>query len=61
MAEEKIDTQYTNEITCPYCGEELGDSWEYGDNGEIDCGECEKEFYFNRDVDVTYCSSKLDK
>ena len=36
--EKEIDCFCTNEIVCPYCGNEFRDSWEYkNDNFEIDC------------------------
>ena len=28
----EINHEYTEEITCPYCGEELSDSWEEEEN-----------------------------
>lgn len=55
----EINTQYTIEIVCPYCGYEFMDSWEEYDSGTTECRECEKEFYFDRDVAVTYCSNKI--
>ena len=35
MKYRNINTEYTNEITCPICGYEFSDSWEY----DLDCGE----------------------
>jgi len=56
---QKIDHKYTDEIVCPYCGSEHTDSWEYKeDSDEIQCGECEKEFTYERIVTVEYCTSK---
>lgn len=43
-----------SEITCPYCGWKDRDSWESGDSGTMDCGNCDKQFTFERNVDVTY-------
>lgn len=45
------------DITCPYCGAEdddcVSDLWEYeGDENEVECRSCEKEFSFS--VQVTY-------
>jgi len=51
--------QYTNEITCPYCGHEFSDSWDYSDN-EVECPECDKAFTFERHTEVTYTSHKAD-
>lgn len=53
------DTSYTKEITCPWCGYEFSDSWEYSDYGEMECGECERIFFLERVVDVTYSTKKV--
>ena len=57
----KIEHEYTFEIVCPYCGYEHGDSWEQsGDDGDIDCDECGKEFTYNRDIEVSYSTEKKE-
>ena len=49
-----------DEITCPFCEEEVtNDSWECADYGEATCEECEKEFSYERSVEVTYDSFGL--
>jgi len=53
----EVDHEYTREIVCPYCGREQSDSWEYGDDGEIDC-DCGETYTFARDVSVTYSTRK---
>lgn len=58
MKQDDIDCKYTKEITCPHCGYEQGDSWEASDNGEEICDECEKEYTYERVIDVTYNSYK---
>lgn len=67
---EEIDCRYTNEIVCPYCGYEFGDSWEYlrsdhyDSKIEVECGDhlnCGKEFIVYPDVAVTYCSEKKEE
>lgn len=56
----EIDHEYTDEIVCPYCGCEFGDSWDIdGDSGELECYECEKEFEYHRHIEVTYCTYKI--
>ena len=42
------------EITCPVCGFEFSDSWEFEDCGEITCGACGSELEWNRMVEVSY-------
>ena len=51
-----IDNQYTVEITCPYCGNEFTDSWEFDNDGELECGDCDKKFTFERHKEITYSS-----
>jgi transcription elongation factor Elf1 len=61
---DEIDTDGTDEIVCPHCGEVFTDSWEYGrdeDIGEVECGECEKTFYARRNISISYTSEKLDE
>lgn len=51
----------TDEITCPWCGYELSDSWEYGDSDDAaECPECGKLFEYEREVDVTYTSKRRE-
>jgi len=59
----EIDTEYTNEIMCPYCGYVFSDSWEIGrgndeDLGLIECGRCDREFYAARNVSISYSTEK---
>jgi DNA-directed RNA polymerase subunit RPC12/RpoP len=53
------DTDFTTEITCPWCGCEQGDSWEANDSDEHECDYCGREYEHTRDVDVTYCTEKI--
>lgn len=52
-----------DEITCPYCGEEFGDSWECGSTGGEytedceECPDCGKKFTWTRNIAVDYTSS----
>lgn len=49
------DHEYTNEVVCPGCGYELGDSWELsGDDGADQCSECRITFTWERHVKVSY-------
>lgn len=44
-----FDHILTREMVCPYCGEENRDSWECtADEGEHDCGSCEKTYRYER-------------
>ena len=51
---DRAEEYAADEITCPYCGDELGDSWECPDEGEIECGACGKKFIYTRDTSVSY-------
>lgn len=58
----EIKHNHTKEVTCPYCGYEFSDSWEFvsshEDLGLIDCPECDKEFYGTRNIEVTYSTKQ---
>ena len=60
--DKEINHEYTNEIVCPFCGYEFGDSWEVDGNSEdmglVDCEDCYKSFYAYRDISVSYCTEK---
>lgn len=60
----EYDTEFTCYITCPHCGYEDYDSWEFeGDDGEEieqECGSCEKEFYATRSITVDYSTRKKE-
>ena len=57
----KIEHDYTIEVVCPYCGYTFSDSWEIqDDDGEMECYDCEKEFNYYRNIEVTYCTSKKE-
>jgi len=57
---EDLDTSYTDQITCPWCGYEETDSFEI-DDGEFECNECSKPYMVSHDVHVTYSTSKIVK
>ena len=51
-----------NNITCPYCGYEDKNSWEfdYDEETQQDCGRCGKEFNVSREISVTYSTSRIE-
>lgn len=57
-----IDHRCTDNIVCPYCGYEDSDSWEEQpgeeDLGLIECGSCDKSFYAQRNITITYFTQK---
>jgi len=53
---EPEEKRFEGNITCPYCGNEVGDSWEMSDSGEEECGECGSKFDYEREVEITYSS-----
>ena len=58
-----LDSKYTDEIVCPHCGYEHGDSWETidentgdGDKIVFQCSECEKSFTVQFNFEYSYSS-----
>ena len=52
---EENDNWDKSEITCPICGYEFSDSWEYGsDCGEDTCEGCGATLEWSREVEVSY-------
>jgi len=58
--EDELDHKLEPNAVCPYCGYIHEDSWDLSDDGETECDHCGKEFSFQRDVEITYCTSKID-
>lgn len=59
------DTDCEDEITCPYCGYEFSDSFEYQDGwqeelGDIDCPDCKETFECTASFSVSYSTKKKD-
>lgn len=49
-------------ITCPWCGYENPDSWEFdADYGDCECPSCGKPFLFERIVEITYTSKRKEE
>ena len=61
MAE--LDTKYTDELVCPWCGEVDDASCEHFESNSectvVECGSCEKQFDATRHVSVNYSTSKV--
>lgn len=58
---DECDAWDKDEITCPYCGDEGGDSWEIKEeNGEEICYRCKKKFKWERYVSVSYNSFRIE-
>lgn len=49
---------HNSEIICPHCDSEQMDAFEVEESGDQDCDSCGKEFYVDRDVTITYSTSK---
>lgn len=59
IAEFDGDTDFESEVTCPWCGYVHSDSWEYPDvDNEFECSDCENKFEMERNVSVSYSTSK---
>lgn len=54
--DEEVDEIFAeSNITCPYCLHVDRDSWEAGDEGDVEC-ECGGTYTFTRNVTVDYTS-----
>lgn len=54
------DCWHTDELVCPYCGDEQSDSWEHTrEDGETDCGSCSRPFRYSRHVSVSYTTRPI--
>ena len=60
MKEKDFETKRTMNAICPWCGHEDLDSWELED-GEYDCGTCDKPYIVERCVDVSYTTTKIER
>lgn len=66
--EPKYDTEHRDQITCPYCGHEHRDSWEWDSgtgmgaegDGEDECAACEETMHISRHVTTTYTTRKTE-
>lgn len=57
IAEFSGNTDYTNEVICPHCGYQHSDSFEMSE-GVRECHDCGREYEMERDVSVTYSTTK---
>ncbi len=58
--EKEIDHEYTDNIVCPHCGYQFSDCYEFEDqSGEIECYKCEGDFHYEREISVTYTTTKI--
>ena len=56
------DTDYTDEIVCPWCGYVHSDSWELShDEDTTECSDCGNDIDYVREVVISYRTSKPNK
>ena len=62
---DKWECDFTEDPVCPHCGHVERDAWEFdfgggleGD-GEVTCGECEREYFCSRHVSVSYSTEPI--
>lgn len=53
-------TDYTEVPICPWCGHLHRNGWEM-EEGENECGKCNKKYMLRRETVVMYCTSKRDE
>jgi hypothetical protein len=62
---DSLDLKYNPYPVCPYCGRKYRDAWELSFDGdmegstEVECGGCEKPYTIQRNVEVTYSTTKV--
>jgi len=54
-----IDHKYTDEVVCPWCGNNFTDSLEFSDEGEIEC-DCGKSFDYTRNYTIDYSTTRAE-
>lgn len=54
-----FEHDHTDEVTCPSCGYEFSDSWEFAE-GEHRCDECGDDFTVERIVSCSYSTTKKE-
>ena len=56
------ETNYEDNLKCPFCGYEEEDSWELSDDqDETECGRCGARLEYTRHVAVTYSATLKEK
>ena len=56
----QIDHEFRRDcFVCPHCGYKFSDCWEWPENGERECDDCENKFSFTQDFVVYYSTEKL--
>lgn len=60
-----IDHEYTDDITCPYCGYEIEEPWEFDgamteDETRIECPDCEKTFASSCHISYSFSTHTVD-
>jgi uncharacterized protein with PIN domain len=64
---DNVDLNCNVSPVCPHCGYELRDAWELfmyepaETSGTVSCGHCDREYWVEREVMVTYSTRKLKK
>lgn len=56
-----FDTRYTDKIVCPYCGHKHQPDSDFNDLSEWECAECEREFAFEPEFSVSFCSWTMEE
>lgn len=57
-----MTNQYAEHITCPWCGYEYEDSWEYQDDeDEMECADCGKKFSLSIRIETDYTTYRPEE
>lgn len=63
-ANDSLDTEYTDEVVCPHCGQTQSDPWEIFEGkecSETECGSCVEPFLASQHVSVSYSTRKPEE
>lgn len=58
-SESEFDTEYQEHIICPHCGTRQKDVFEFQEENDYCCGECEKKFFLRIHRDIHYTTQKV--
>lgn len=50
---------FNDRAICPYCSHEYSNSHEFVDAETVQCEQCDKEFFLERNIEITFTTAKL--
>jgi hypothetical protein len=57
---DEIDHEFRDDnFACPYCGYVFSDCWEWPDDGDDTCCDCNNKFSYSKDYQISYSTEKI--